>query len=63
MRLELFTLQPCLVMAETQGEYTLDTTVVDVEGRLGHLVNIQVALGLDVEGFQRWVIEVFARML
>ena len=35
-------------------------TVVDIEGRLGHQANAQVALGLDVEGFQQWVAEVLA---
>ena len=58
VRPELFTLQPCFVAVETQGEYTSGTTVVDIEGRLGHPANAQVALGLDVEGFQQWVAEV-----
>lgn len=60
VRPELFTLQPCFVAVETQGEYTSGTTVVDIEGRLGHQANAQVALGLDVEGFQQWVAEVLA---
>lgn len=34
VRPELFTLQPCFVAVETQGEYTSGTTVVDIEGRL-----------------------------
>jgi non-specific riboncleoside hydrolase len=55
---ELFTLQSCFVAVETQGEYTSGTTVVDIEGRLGHPANAQVALGLNVEGFQQWVAEV-----
>ena len=46
------------VAVETQGEYTSGTTVVDIEGRLGHPANALVALGLDVEGFQQWVAEV-----
>lgn len=58
MRPELFTLQPCFVAVETQGEYTSGTTVVDIEGRLGYPANALVALGLDVEGFQQWVAEV-----
>ncbi|MDM3468453.1 ribonucleoside hydrolase RihC [Citrobacter sp. Cb041] len=58
VRPELFTLQPCFVAVETQGEYTSGTTVVDIEGRLGHPANALVALGLDVEGFQQWVAEV-----
>ncbi|EPH0607439.1 ribonucleoside hydrolase RihC, partial [Klebsiella pneumoniae] len=35
------------------------TTVVDIEGRLGQPANAQVALDIDVEGFQRWAAEVF----
>ncbi|MDU5730677.1 MAG: ribonucleoside hydrolase RihC [Citrobacter freundii] len=60
VRPELFTLQSCFVAVETQGEYTSGTTVVDIEGRLGHPANAQVALGLNVEGFQQWVAEVLA---
>ncbi|PMC11743.1 ribonucleoside hydrolase RihC, partial [Klebsiella aerogenes] len=35
-------------------------TVVDIEGRLGQPANAQVALDLDVAGFQHWAAEVFA---
>ena len=45
---------------ETQGTWTSGTTVVDIEGKLGQPANVQVALGLDVEGFQRWAAEVIA---
>lgn len=55
---ELFTLKPCFVAVETQGMYTAGTTVVDIEGRLGQPANVQVALGIDVEGFRQWVAEV-----
>ncbi|WP_243273253.1 nucleoside hydrolase, partial [Salmonella enterica] len=60
VRPELFTLKPCFVAVETQGEYTAGTTVVDIEGRLGQPANAQVALALDVDGFRQWVAEVFA---
>ncbi len=60
-RPELFTLQPCFVAVETQGTWTAGTTVVDIEGRLGQPANAQVALDIDVEGFQRWAAEVIAR--
>ncbi|OSH82552.1 ribonucleoside hydrolase RihC, partial [Klebsiella pneumoniae] len=59
-RPELFTLQPCFVAVETQGAWTAGTTVVDIEGRLGQPANAQVALDIDVEGFQRWAAEVIA---
>ena len=59
-RPELFTLQPCFVAVETQGTWTAGTTVVDIEGRLGQPANAQVALDIDVEGFQRWAAEVIA---
>lgn len=58
---ELFQVQPCFVAVETQGEYTSGTTVVDIEGRFERQPNAQVALGLDVEGFQAWVAEVLAQ--
>ncbi|PVW43484.1 ribonucleoside hydrolase RihC, partial [Klebsiella pneumoniae] len=45
---------------ETQGTWTAGTTVVDIEGRLGQPANAQVALDIDVEGFQRWAAEVIA---
>ena len=62
VRPDLFTLQPCFVAVETQGEYTSGTTVVDIEGRLGQPVNAQVALALDVDGFRQWVAEVLSRV-
>ena len=34
--------------------------IQDIEGKLGQPANAQVALGLDVEGFQRWAAEVIA---
>ncbi|WP_058912186.1 ribonucleoside hydrolase RihC [Entomohabitans teleogrylli] len=57
---ELFTLQPCFVAVETHGEYTAGTTVVDIENRLKRPANVQVALQLDVAGFQAWVAQVIA---
>lgn len=60
VRPDLFTLKPCFVAVETQGTWTSGTTVVDIEGKLGQPVNAQVALGLDVAGFRRWVAEVLA---
>ena len=45
---------------ETQGEFTAGTTVVDIDGRLDKPANVQVALDLDVKGFQQWVAEVLA---
>lgn len=57
---ELFRTQPCFVAVETQGEYTSGTTVVDIEQRLGKPANAQVALEIDVIGFQQWVTEALA---
>jgi non-specific riboncleoside hydrolase len=60
VRPELFTLKPCFVAVETQGEWTAGTTVVDIENRYERPANVQVALDLDVGGFRRWVAEVIA---
>ena len=60
VRPDLFTLKPCFVAVETQGTWTAGATVVDIEGRLGQPANAQVALDLDVAGFQHWAAEVFA---
>ncbi|HDZ8010787.1 TPA: ribonucleoside hydrolase RihC [Citrobacter amalonaticus] len=60
VRPELFTLKPCFVAVETQGDYTAGTTVVDIEGRMNRPANVQVALDIDVAGFQQWVAEVLA---
>ena len=57
---ELFRTQPCFVAVETRGEFTAGTTVVDIEERYQREPNAQVALDLDVEGFQAWVAEVLA---
>ncbi|MGP6945585.1 nucleoside hydrolase, partial [Klebsiella pneumoniae] len=59
-RPELFTLQQCFVAVETQGTWTAGPTVLDIEGRLGQPANAQVALDINVEGFQRWAAEVIA---
>lgn len=59
-RPELFILKPCFVAVETQGEYTAGTTVVDIEGRLERPVNVQVALDIDVAGFQQWAADALA---
>ena len=47
-------LQPCFVAVETQGTWTAGTTVVDIDGCLGKPANVQVALDLNVKGFQQW---------
>ncbi|EPL0492655.1 ribonucleoside hydrolase RihC [Citrobacter koseri] len=60
VRPDLFTVKPCFVAVETQGEYTAGTTVVDIEGRLGKSPNVQVALEIDVAGFQQWAADVLA---
>lgn len=60
VRPDLFTVKPCFVAVETQGEYTAGTTVVDIEGLLGKSPNVQVALEIDVAGFQLWVADVLA---
>lgn len=44
VRPDLFTLKPCFVAVETQGEFTSGTTVVDIDGCLGKPANVQVAL-------------------
>ncbi len=43
VRPDLFTLKPCFVAVETQGEFTSGTTVVDIDGCLGKPANVQVA--------------------
>lgn len=60
VRPELFTVKPCFVTVETRGDYTAGTTVVDIEGRMSQPANVQVALDIDVAGFQQWVAEVLA---
>lgn len=60
VRPDLFTVRPCFVAVETQGDYTAGTTVVDIEGRMNRPANVQVALDIDVAGFQQWVAEVLA---
>lgn len=60
VRPDLFTVKPCFVAVETQGEYTAGTTVVDIEGRMNKPANVQVALDINVAGFQQWVAEVLA---
>ena len=60
VRPDLFTVKPCFVAVETLGEYTAGTTVVDIEGRMNRPANVQVALDIDVSGFQQWVAEVLA---
>lgn len=60
VRPDLFTVKPCFVAVETQGDYTAGTTVVDIEGRMNRPANVQVALDIDVAGFQQWVADVLA---
>ena len=57
---ELFTLKPCFVAVETQGEYTAGATVVDIDGRLNQPANAQVALEINVPAFQAWVAQTLA---
>ncbi|WP_413499056.1 ribonucleoside hydrolase RihC [Buttiauxella gaviniae] len=57
---ELFVVKPCFVAVEIHGEFTSGTTVVDIEGRFERQPNAQVALDLDVDGFQAWVAQVLA---
>ncbi|EBW6663910.1 ribonucleoside hydrolase RihC, partial [Salmonella enterica subsp. enterica serovar Reading] len=52
--------KPCFVAVETQGDYTAGTTVVDIEGRMNRPANVQVAMDINVSGFQQWVAEVLA---
>lgn len=49
VRPDLFTLKPCFVAVETQGEFTSGTTVVDIDGCLGKPANVKVALDLNVK--------------
>ncbi|MDB2181649.1 ribonucleoside hydrolase RihC [Citrobacter farmeri] len=60
VRPDLFTVKPCFVAVETQGDYTAGTTVVDIEGRMNRPANVQVAMDINVSGFQQWVAEVLA---
>ncbi|EHR8838073.1 ribonucleoside hydrolase RihC [Shigella flexneri] len=60
VRPDLFTVKPCFVAVETLGEYTAGTTVVDIEGRMNKPTNVQVALDINVAGFQQWGAEVLA---
>lgn len=60
VRPDLFTVKPCFVAVETQGEYTAGTTVVDIDGRMNRPANAQVALDINVVGFQHWVADVLA---
>lgn len=60
VRPDLFTVKPCFVAVETRGDYTAGATVVDIEGRMNRPANVQVALDIDVAGFQQWVAEVLA---
>ena len=57
---ELFRTQSCFVAVETQGEYTSGTTVVDIEQYSEKPANAEVALEIDVTGFQHWVAETLA---
>ena len=54
-------LQPCFVAVETQGHMDRQAPrwLISKAG-LGQPANARVALGLDVEGFQRWAAEVIA---
>ncbi|WP_326902392.1 ribonucleoside hydrolase RihC [Kosakonia cowanii] len=60
VRPDLFTLKPCFVAVETQGQFTTGATVVDIDGKLGLPANAQVALDMDVEGFRTWFAGVLA---
>ncbi len=56
---ELFTLKPCFVAVETQGEFTSGTTVVDIDG-CRQTSQCTGGIDLNVKGFQQWVAEVLA---
>lgn len=60
VRPDLFTLKPCFVAVETQGQFTTGATVVDIDGKLGMPANAQVALEMDVDGFRAWFADVLA---
>lgn len=57
----LFTLTPCPVAVETQGQLTAGATVIDIDNRQQRPANIKVALDIDVSGFRRWVADVLGR--
>lgn len=46
---------------ECGGEYTAGHTVVDFRGRLGLPMNTDVAVGLDLEQFRRWLVDAVKR--
>lgn len=47
--------KPCYVVVETRGEHTVGKTVVDVHRIAKREPNVDVALGIDREGFSRLV--------
>ncbi|MGC6746392.1 hypothetical protein ACP0HM_29040 [Escherichia coli] len=55
VRPDLFTLKPCFVAVETQGEFTSGTTVVDIDGCTGQTSQCTGGIGSECKGFQRWV--------
>ncbi|XPE40753.1 nucleoside hydrolase [Shigella flexneri] len=57
VRPELFTLQSCFVAVETKANLP-QVRRWWISRTSGHPANAQVALGLNVEGFQQWVAEV-----
>ncbi len=53
---------PAFMAIETAGRWTRGATVVDLDGRLGHAPNAQVAVGLDVERFWTLVVDALGRL-
>ena len=53
---------PAFMAIETAGRWTRGATVVDLDGRLGHAPNAQVAVELDVERFWTLVVDAVGRL-
>jgi purine nucleosidase/pyrimidine-specific ribonucleoside hydrolase len=53
----LFSFVPSFVAVETDGTYTTGATVVDLHNRFARPVNAEVALGVNVNGFWRLMIQ------
>ncbi len=58
---QLFELKPCYVEVETASPLNLGRTVVDRWGLSGRPANVQVAFGVDAEGFYRLLTERLGR--
>ncbi|ABD01484.1 Inosine-uridine preferring nucleoside hydrolase family protein [Synechococcus sp. JA-2-3B'a(2-13)] len=58
---QLFELKPCYVEVETASPLNLGRTVVDRWGSSGRLANVQVAFGVDAQGFYHLLTERLGR--